>query len=176
MQCRSRFFSGLRRRVRAPIRPKRPRRRLGDSGIGVLEESGDRFNGLGVAPHSQAADDTDQRPALELGQSVAQSLVNGWVGVRLQAVPGEVREFFVAQRARPVERRDSLVPTSASSRQASALSLSDASDVRTAISLASCSLLAGRPTSLGVSLGAPRDSAARQTRRCELFGSWGWSP
>ena len=141
------------------------RRRPGDRGIGVLQEPRNRFNCLGVAPYSQAADDADQRPALELAKGRAKCFVNGRVRDGLQSIPSEVRELLVAQER--CQGCDALLGAeSASWRQASAFSLSEASDLfTTAISLASCSLSAGGvPAAPGMQT-RQRQSGARQARR-----------
>ena len=72
-------------------RPGPPRRRSASS----LAIAG---NGLGVAPHAEAADHAHQGPALELAQRVAERLVHGRVGNGLQGVAGHVRELLVAQQ------------------------------------------------------------------------------
>ena len=100
---------------------------------------GQAGNGLGIAAHANAADDADQEAALDLVEGVAQGGVHGRVGDRLQAVAGHVREFFVAEEGGQ-RSHGFRVPTRPSSRQASALALRGASDLRTAINLASSSL------------------------------------
>ena len=54
-----------------PIIPKARAAACTTSGPCSLQELGERFHGLGVASHADAADDADQQPALELAQGAS---------------------------------------------------------------------------------------------------------
>ncbi len=70
---------------------------LGDLVIGSVQQLGQELDGLGVAAHADAADDADERPALELAGRVAQGLVHRGIRDGLQPIAGHVGEFLVGQ-------------------------------------------------------------------------------
>ncbi len=83
--------------LRCADRAEGARDSLRDLLVGVAEISRDRADGLCVPADAQRGDHAGKRPAFAPRERIAQGLVNGRVGDRLEGVAGHVVEFGIGE-------------------------------------------------------------------------------